>query len=589
MEKLSSSQIAENLSEFRLFMANNKLDAFIVRATDFYLNEYIPLEENDRYYLSGFTGSTGDMLITINEAFLFVDGRYHSQVDIECSKDIISSVKLPLGKGIEEGIYEKILDLINTKPNPNIAFDGRKVSFNKVKVLKNKLSNNSYQFIDMELNGIKHRLAKESKESCNIEAVPVTITGLSTKEKLSKIQAELKEEDLHYLLVSPLDDIAYISNMRSYDIAYNSTFKALALMGLDGLDLFLDYSVIPDWISKELGYPVHSINSLEDILSTRFNKHNEEINIAFDEKSCSFRLVNLLEKHKKEKDVLKKISSPIQKMKRIKLPEEIASMKDAFHKADKVIYRSIDWLNKSINNNEIISEKDFSNHVKSEFYNEGAKGLSFEVISASGKNGAIIHYTDADPNKKIESGEMFLLDTGAYFEGGFATDLTRTFLVGGANAKAVDRQKEIYTLVLRSAIRVLKARFPEGTTSIQLDSISRTCLWEYGYEYLHGTGHGVGIAVHEVPPSINSHSQFIIEENMVFSVEPGIYIEGFSGVRIENIVTVEKDLERDGWLKIVPLTYCPLDENLIDFSYLNPDEVKWLNAYQEKAISSVNE
>ncbi|HEO65052.1 MAG TPA: M24 family metallopeptidase [Spirochaetes bacterium] len=270
-------------------------------------------------------------------------------------------------------------------------------------------------------------------------------------------------------------------------------------------------------------------------------------------------------------------------MKRIKTPEELKYMAHSFHQADRVIKKSIDWLNKEINSGETVSERDFSDKVKDTFFAHEAKSLSFEVITASGENAAIVHYTKADPNKILKAGDLMLLDTGAYFEGGYATDLTRTFLIGGSETKATVRQQEIYTLVLKSAIRVLKARFPMGTKGIHLDTLARAPLWDYGYIYNHGTGHGVGICVHEVPPRVSSTSDDVLEESMVFSVEPGLYIEGYGGVRIENLVTLVRDPQYDGWLQVQPLTFAPLDKNLIDYGYLDRWEKEWLKEYMEKS------
>jgi Xaa-Pro aminopeptidase len=269
-------------------------------------------------------------------------------------------------------------------------------------------------------------------------------------------------------------------------------------------------------------------------------------------------------------------------MKAKKTSAELAHMIHAFERADGVVSRAQRWLCREVGRGNRITEVDFADKVYQLFKRSGASGLSFKVISAAGQNGAVIHYSIPSPDRVIQAGELMLLDTGAYYEGGYATDLTRTFLVGGRGTRASDEQRRIFTLVLKGAIAGMGARFPVGTHGVSIDALVRAPLWAAGYNYNHGTGHGVGINVHESPPNIASQGSYILEKGHVFSIEPGIYLPGFGGVRIENLCTVVDDPEREGWLAIVPLTFSPLDDRLIDRRLLTREERVWLKWFKRE-------
>jgi Xaa-Pro aminopeptidase len=270
-------------------------------------------------------------------------------------------------------------------------------------------------------------------------------------------------------------------------------------------------------------------------------------------------------------------------MKAKKNSAEITHMIQSFERADAVVWRAQSWLRKQMEEGKVVTEVDFAEQVYELIKQSGAWALSFKVISAAGKNGAVIHYSKPNPEKAVSSGELMLLDTGAYYEGGYATDLTRTFLAGGKGVHGSPEQRRIFTLVLKAAISGMSARFPGGTQGTAVDALVRRPLWEVGYTYNHGTGHGVGITVHAAPPSISLHGNYILEPGHIFSIEPGIYIPQFGGVRIENLCTVVEDPQVAGWLCIVPLTFSPLDERLIDSSILSKREKAWLKWYKNES------
>ncbi len=583
MNKKAKDIIFEHLSKLRISMEKKAIDACIVRITDNYLSEYIPLAENDVLYFSGFSGSSANMLITMDNAFLFVDGRYHAQAGLEVPKSLVDVVKVPLDNNSEVMLLDKLKGLYFGSKRFTISMDSRKLSYLSYMRLKKGLRGYSVRFIDNRNSVIKRHSSENTKELP--EKVAISIIGSSISEKLSHIDDWLNRVGYDFFLVSTLDDLSYFTGLRSYEIPYSSSFRGICLLGLNKKALFVSYDSC-DWFRKEFkGYlDVYLEKDFYSIVKNIINSYSKDISIGFDKNKTSYYRVKQLLDIVGDKSCIRHIDSPLSYMKAIKTSNELSHMSKSFATADKIMNSTIDWINDSVNSGDRLSEKDISDKVKSLFLFYGARGLSFEVISACDQNSAIIHYTNPDPNRVLELGDLMLLDIGAYFEGGYATDLTRTFLVGGYKTKATDKQKEIYSLVLKAAIRLMKAIFPKGTRGFQLDAIVRSTLWDYGYTYNHGTGHGIGISVHESPPRVSNVSDDVIDKGMVFSVEPGIYIDGFGGVRIENIVTtVEAD--NDGWLKIKPLTFAKLDSNLIDKSYFDNAEVEWLYKYTNASIN----
>jgi Xaa-Pro aminopeptidase len=246
------------------------------------------------------------------------------------------------------------------------------------------------------------------------------------------------------------------------------------------------------------------------------------------------------------------------------------------------------WLAQAIERGESVTEAHVAQKTTSLFSRSGAFGLSFKVISAAGKHGAVIHYGTPDDVTPLVKGDLFLLDTGAYYEGGYATDLTRTFLIGGKNTKATREQQRLFTLVLKCAIAGMSARLPVGANGEQLDALVRDALWRHGLDYSHGTGHGVGVNVHEAPPRIALGSRTPLVVGQVFSIEPGVYLPDFGGVRIENLCTLVDDTEpvRAGvtrkFLRVKPLTFSPLDKRLIDRTLLTAHEKAFLTWFHKK-------
>ncbi|MFA6988571.1 MAG: M24 family metallopeptidase [Candidatus Gastranaerophilaceae bacterium] len=562
----------ENLQKFREFMNKEGLAFFIVNSTDEYLNEYNSLEKNSRYILSGFTGSTGEMLISSDKAFLFVDGRYHKQADEEVDNNLITVVKLQLNQSQRDGIVDILKQ--NFLKNQKLGIVSSKTGFQFYTKLKEDLSALSVEFVEYTKDPIYDIIpvATEDK-SYLLRTLPADISGVSTKEKLNKLAQKLEKTDV--LIITKLEEIAYITNLRSNQILFSSSFKAKAVFDRHNLFIFCDTSFINDEIRTFSGENVIFLpeNDFENFILKNYKDKNLSMGlipsfINLETYTCIEETANT---------IVNIEESPISSMKCIKNDREIEHISDCFKKSDKVVNKTIKWLNDKIEKNEKISEKDLSDKVKDFFKKEKAHGLSFEVLLSSAKNTAIVHYTHSNPQKYIKKGELVLLDCGGYYEGGYATDITRTFLAG-KDAKANNLQKKVYTTVLKAFLNAYNIDIDENTTGFDIDKKARNIIEESkieGFTFSHGTGHGVGISVHEYPPAISPGelSKKPVKEGMCFTIEPGLYNDNWGGVRLENTVFLT---EINGKLKLKTLSQVPFDEKLIDFDLLNNDEKKWL-------------
>ncbi|NLF84373.1 MAG: M24 family metallopeptidase, partial [Candidatus Gastranaerophilales bacterium] len=432
MEIINRIQLLE---KFLSFMKKEGLDMFVVSATDEYLSEYNRLEANSRYLLTGFSGSTGDAVVTHERVFLFVDGRYHLQADMEVNHDYVEVVKVGMDKSPQTAMFEKLAEL--SGEGAKIGIVSSKMSCSAYKELMQKLggacsnTDEVRTVVEYEhdpllvMAGIEQGVQTQS----NIREVPLNIAGKTTKEKLNEVNAFCAENGIDMLLITSLPEIAWLTNLRGEEIAYSSCYKAKAAVFREQLHVFRDENEFEKFICET-----------ENVLNVYYYP-------------ASTTLATLRKLERQFKNIIELKESPIARMKAIKTPEELEHYREIFLKTDIVVHRTFTWLNQSLEHGLKVSEKAFSDKVKMLFAEEGATGLSFEPIAASGKNTAVIHYTTPDENQLIEAGELVLLDCGGYFEGGYATDQTRTFLAGSSGVQ--DWQKKVYTAVLKGFLRGL--------------------------------------------------------------------------------------------------------------------------------------
>lgn len=563
--KLTQSEVKENIQKIKDFMSKEGLDAFYISSFDPYLNEYVPMQNCHRFYFTNFNGSVAEVLILREgKVKLYVDGRYWEQADMQVDADLVEVVK-PTGS-ISAALID---DLKELKPQL-LGFEADRTSLNYFKNLEEVVEVKGYY--RQELDSVVNFAAMEDLDA--IKFVPKEFRGEDTSEKLSRAIEHKK----HGHFVTALDSLAWVTNCRGFHLPNLSSFLGKALATHDKVYVFvgpetqLDSSVknnsaceffqieaseIPLKLAElQESYGLQSVEVDPQMLNVSDTKTLHEV----------FGPESLIE------------STGLVAFQSIKDPEELAHMEEGFRRADKAIFNTIQWVKESIASGAKISELDLYNMTTEKYEEQGSQEQSFGTIAGVGANGSIIHYSEPKADVEIKDSDMVLLDSGGYFEGGFATDTTRTFMA--SDKEGEEGYKKIYTLVLKGTLNCQNAVFPEGTAGKVVDGYARAPLHREGYDFRHGTGHGVGIHVHEGGVRISPYSDAPMKEGQVVSIEPGIYIPGYAGVRLENIAYVERHPEHEGFLRFRPLVYIGFEPKLIDFSMLNDDEKKWLDEYE---------
>ncbi len=537
------------------FLSKNDIDGLVINSTNEFLVEYNMLNLNSRYHLTGFTGSTGDVLFTNDKIYLFVDTRYHEQADNEVNHDLIEVVKLPLLKSYLTALEETIpsyfkLGMISTK-----------VSKKFYEILESKLQSKNSTIRLFNSDPVSEFM-KESVEEIkyNVFKVPDHISGVSADEKFQTIK-EIAGDKFN-ILVTALEDIAYLTNMRSYDFEYSSVFPAKAIITEEGVKIFSDCDI--PYIGGN--YTVLPIKEFENHLKD-FNKTS----LYIDESQISIHDYKLIGQSNKV------LQSHLRLFKTVKNEAEINHLKSCFARSDnalKVIYDMI-------NSDKIYSEYDYYEALVKAMKDNGAQSLSFKPIVAAGSNTSIIHYTSPSKEKLVMDGDLLLVDFGGYYEGGYATDTTRTFIKG----TPTEEQKVAYTTVLRAYLTAFYNKYNKKASYYSIDRLARETIEKNiskDYAFAHGTGHGVGISVHENPPRVSNSeaARTKILENTVFSIEPGVYKEDWGGIRLEN--TVYATYEDD---KVVMNTFShfPFEIKLVVLNLLTDYEKYYYMKWQAAA------
>lgn len=573
---ITKTQLKDNINALKSFMKSKKLDSFYISSSDIFLNEYVPLEDCHRYYLSGFTGSTAELIVPVDgKAILFVDGRYYEQADIEADLELVHVFKVPYGLGLRQAMKE----VITAKKFKSLGVEGDRIDLS----LFNEFSTytKTTSFNNSELS----KVLEFKKLSLNkkIMELPLSLVGESTKDKLKRI---LNPGEAFF--ISALDSIAWLTNMRRYELPNQSTFSAKALATNERVYLLME-QIEGDISNESIELNLGKFSELEKFLAliseyeSEWKKKSGETTYKIDKVFYSVNSTNTadflkLSAHFGEDKLINRPDGLVP-FHALKNKAELAAMQDSFNHGDTAIFQTISWVKENVKNGVQFSELDFY-HKTNEFYKKnGALEQSFNTISAVGANSSIIHFSSPSADVPFAKDQMVLLDSGGYFESGYATDTTRTFLSGGV---ASPRQKEIYTLVLKSILHTQNAIFPENTWGSVVDGVARQPIFKEGLNYNHGTGHGVGINVHEGGYRLSTTSNIPLKENTVGSIEPGIYIPGFGGVRLENVAAVERHSEHKNMLCFRNMVYIGFDHDLIDFSMLTHEEETWLDTYEKE-------
>lgn len=566
-----------NLKCFQELLISSNIDLYLIPTSDYHNSEYIGSYFKTREYLTSFTGSAGTLLVSQKNAYLFVDGRYFVQVEKEVNKEEITIMKI--GEIGVPSLLDFICDYL--KDNQTLAFDGKVVSYKLIKSIKERLPKINIKSNKDLLDEIwENRPSLPCEQLFKIDK----FVGVSTSEKIKIIRDKMKENNCNIHLITSLDDIAYILNLRGNDIKNNPVFLSYLLLTDDKVILYIDSQKISNDIKEYL-------NSNDIIIKDYFEIYEDvkQINdstILLDSNVVNYELCNLL----KNNIIIDKIN-PSTLMKCIKNETEINNLKLA-HIYDGLAMLDTMIFVKNIKNEEhVYDEFEIgqivdNNRKKQPYFIEN----SFNPIVAFNENAAMAHYSAKKDNcKKVNNNGLLLIDSGGQYYLG-TTDITRTFVIG----KATSTMKKHFTLALKSMFDLANAKFIKGTSGTTLDAIARSPLWKENLNYNHGTGHGVGycLNVHEGPNNFRYNSPLnpIILEGMVTSDEPGVYIENSHGIRHENLLLSMKDTENEfgNFLKFETLTLCPFDIEGLDLNLLSKDDIKNINEYHQMVYDKLS-
>ncbi len=564
---------ADKLTAIRAAMKSANVDAYLVPRADEHQGEYVAPHTERLKWLTGFSGSAGAAVIAARKAAVFVDGRYTVQVGLETDPKLFAYPGLARTQ-IAPWAMETL------KRGDTLGFDPWLVTISEVKQLKTDLSKAGIKLKPMARNLVDKIWGTErpKTEITPISLHPLKFAGATAEQKISDVQCLLKESGEDYAVLTQPDSIAWLFNIRGRDIPHTPVALAFALVPKSGKpELFIAPEKIPADVKRALKGTL-KISAPEE-LRHRVRKLKSNGKIArIDPATAAYWFHSTLGSNK----AYHVGRDPCLGLKAIKNGAEIEGSRQAHERDGVALVRFLSWLEGEIESRTSLDEITVVENLERFRAETGAlQEISFDTISGSGPNGAIVHYrVSPKSNRKLKRGELLLVDSGAQYLDG-TTDITRTMAIGSPTST----MRRHYTLVLKGHVAISAARFPKGTRGIDLDPLARHALWQHGLDFDHGTGHGVGsyLSVHEGPQSISRAGMVALEPGMILSNEPGFYKQGAYGIRIENLVLVRpvehvKGGERE-MMSFETLTLAPYDRTLIDKDLLTPMEVDWINAY----------
>lgn len=573
------TQSAARLVLLRAEMKRQGLDAFIFSRADEHQNEYVPPSEERVAWLTGFTGSAAIVVVLADKAALFTDGRYTLQAKDQIDGKLFSiehMVEKPASKWLAE----------NLSAGAALGYDPWRTTPDGVERLEKAAKEAGARLAAVKENP----LDAIWRDRPAPPLTPVVLhnlqyAGEDAKKKIARIREVLTKEKIGVAVLSDPASVAWTFNIRGNDVAHTPLPLSWAIVPREGEpQLFVD--------ARKLSNEVRdALTKLADVrepreLEVELHEAARGKSVRLDQSTAPSKLAEIV---KAAGGSISKGADPVTNLKAVKNETEIAGMRAAHLRDGVALTRYLAWLDREAPDGKI-SEIDAVAALETFRRETGKlKEISFPTISGAGSNGAIVHYrvTEAT-NRKLKSGELFLVDSGAQYEDG-TTDVTRTVAIG----KPSDEMCERFTLVLKGHIAVARAVFPDGTNGAQLDPFARRALWEAGLDFDHGTGHGVGsyLSVHEGPARISKLGSAALIPGMILSNEPGYYKTDSYGIRIENLLLVE---ERNGGIEkqllgFETLTFAPIDLRLIDTKLMNAEEITWLNEYHAEVRAKISE
>ena len=572
--------INERLAALREVMRREHLGAFVFPSTDPHSGEYVPDYWKGREWITGFNGSAGTAVVTMNSAAMWTDSRYFiaAAEQLAGTEFELMKLRMPGTPTIAEWLAGKLRESSTTE----VALDGMVNTYNEVNSLKTELRKVGGLTLRTNFDPLKE-IWKDRPE-IPVDAVkiqPLELAGEETINKLVRIRRALRALHADGTLLSTLDDIAWTLNLRGTDVRCNPVFVAYLLISDTQTTLYINKVKLTREVSAYLSAQGVTVDDYENV--SKGLKNYAEYNILLDPDTTNYTLARQVSCP----EVLFE-TSPVPALKAVKNEAEIRGFHSAMVKDGIAMVKFLKWLRPAV---EAGGQTEMSlNECLTALRAEQPlfRGVSFDSIVGYEAHGAIVHY-EATPatDVPIKPCGLVLIDSGAQYEDG-TTDITRTIALG----EITPEQRHVYTLVLKGHIQLSMCKFPEGTTGTQLDIMARQAMWREGYNYFHGTGHGVGayLNVHEGPQQVRMEWRSApFRAGMTITDEPGLYLEGQFGVRIENtLLTIPyRSTEFGAFLQFIPLTLCPIDTAPIDVTLLTDEELSWLNAYHDTVCATL--
>lgn len=574
------NEINQRLESLREVMRREHLSAFIFPSTDAHQSEYVADHWQGRTWISGFNGSAGTAVVTMKSAALWTDSRYFlaAEEQLKGTEFQLMKLKIEGTPTISEWLAQELQD-----ENAEVGLDGMVNSYHETMGLIADLRKSGGITVRTNFDPLGLIWTDRPAIPANpVEIQPMEFAGESVASKISRIRTALRQRHADGMLISALDDIAWTLNLRGTDVHCVPVFVSYLLISSQQVSLYVDSAKINDEVKAYLtenGISLYPYNKVAEGL-----ERYSEYNILLDGDETSY----FLWKTVKCQEIIAG-NSPVPAMKAQKNDREIAGFRQAMLRDGVAMVKFLRWLKPAVEaggQTEIsIDRKLTSLRAEQHLFRD----ISFDTIAGYQAHGAIVHY-EATPETDValKPEGLILIDSGAQYQDG-TTDITRTIALG----PVTEEMKHVYTLVLKGHIQLELAKFPDGASGTQLDALARECMWREGYNYLHGTGHGVGayLSVHEGPHQIRMEwKPTPLRAGMTVTDEPGLYLSGKFGVRIENTLLIKdyQTTEFGKFLQMESLTLCPIDLTPVDFSMLQPEEIEWLDTYHRDVFEKLS-
>lgn len=574
------NEINQRLESLREVMRREHLSAFIFPSTDAHQSEYVADHWQGRTWISGFNGSAGTAVVTMKSAALWTDSRYFlaAEEQLKGTEFQLMKLKIEGTPTISEWLAQELQG-----ENAEVGLDGMVNSYHETMGLIADLRKSGGITVRTNLDPLGLIWTDRPAIPANpVEIQPMEFAGESVASKISRIRTALRQRHADGMLISALDDIAWTLNLRGTDVHCVPVFVSYLLISSQQVSLYVDSAKINDEVKAYLtenGISLYPYNKVAEGL-----ERYSEYNILLDGDETSY----FLWKTVKCQEIIAG-NSPVPAMKAQKNDREIAGFRQAMLRDGVAMVKFLRWLKPAVEaggQTEIsIDRKLTSLRAEQHLFRD----ISFDTIAGYQAHGAIVHYeATSETDVALKPEGLILIDSGAQYQDG-TTDITRTIALG----PATEEMKHVYTLVLKGHIQLELAKFPDGASGTQLDALARECMWREGYNYLHGTGHGVGayLSVHEGPHQIRMEwKPTPLRAGMTVTDEPGLYLSGKFGVRIENTLLIKdyQTTEFGKFLQMESLTLCPIDLTPVDFSMLQPEEIEWLDTYHRDVFEKLS-